>query len=149
MPKVQLDLPEDVYKKLKEEAKNNFQSLRGFITNTLSKQMKGNFIDTSVIPENTTIKTTTTKSLTPEEIEEQKKQTFLKKCKTILGEKTYKNWEPDIAREFIVLLPNSNYYNDAERIPDKGIRMAYSMSEDKQDEYIADIKAYIDHEEGR
>lgn len=149
MPKVQLDLPEDVYKKLKEEAKNNFQSLRGFITNTLSKQMKGNFIDTSVIPENTTIKTTTTKPLTPEEIEEQKRQTFLKKCKQVLGEKTYKNWEPDIVREFIVLTPDSSYYNDAERIPDKGIRMAYSMSEDKQDKYIADIKAYIDHEERR
>lgn len=149
MPKVQLDLPEDVYKKLKEEAKNNFQSLRGFITNTLSKQIKGNFIDTSVIPENTTIKTTTIKSLTPEEIEEQKKQKFLNKCKQVLGEKTYKNWEPDIVREFIVLLPNNNYYNDAERIPDKSIRMAYTLPDSKQDEYIADIKAYIDHEEGR
>ena len=148
MPKVQLDLPEDVYKKLKEEAKNNFQSLRGFISNTLSKQMRGNFIDTSVIPENTTIKTTTTKSLTPEEIEEQKRQTFLKKCKQVLGEKIYKNWEPDIVREFIVLVPGSSYYEEAERIPDKGIRMAYTMPDSKQDEYITEIKKYIDHEEG-
>ena len=67
----------------------------------------------------------------------------------VLGEKTYKNWEPDIVREFITLMPDSPYYDFAERIPDKGIRIAYSMPDYKQDEYISDIKEYIDHEEGR
>lgn len=153
MPKLTIDLPTDVHKKLKEKAKEDYRSLTNYIITQLIKLTDGTLqtIDTSKLPEGTTttIKTTTTKPLTPEEIEEQKKQTFLKKCKTILGEKTYKNWEPDIVREFITIMPDSNYYDDAERIPDKGIRMAYSMSDDKQDEYIKDIKEYIDHEEGR
>ena len=149
MSKVQIDLPDDVYKKLKIKAAENWQSLRGYIISTLVKQMRGEFIDTSFVPENTTIKTTTPHSLTPEEIEEQKKDKFLKKCKQVLGEKTYKNWEPDIVREFITIMPDSPYYDYAERIQGKGIRAAYSMPEDKQDEYITDIKEYIDHEEGR
>ena len=149
MPQVQIELPDDVYKKLKTKAKENYQSLRGYVTSSLVKQMRGEFIDTSLIPENTTIKTTTQRPLTPEEIEEQKKDKFLKKCRQVLGEKTYKNWEPDIVREFITLMPDSSYYDYAERIQGKSIRMAYSMPEDKQDEYVTDIKEYIDHEEGR
>ena len=149
MSKVQIDLPDDVYKKLKAKAAENWQSLRGYIISTLVKQMRGEFIDTSFVPENTTIKTTTQRPLTPEEIEEQKKEKFLKKCRQVLGEKTYKNWEPDIVREFIILLPDNSYYDYAERIQGRGVRMAYSMSEDKQDEYVIEIKEYIDHEEGR
>lgn len=149
MPQVQIELPDDVYKKLKTKAKENYQSLRGYVASSLVKLMRGEVIDTSLIPENTTIKTTTTRQLTPEEIEEQKKNIFLKKCKMVLGEKTYKNWEPDIVREFITIMPDSPYYDYAERIQGKGIRAAYSMPEDKQDEYITDIKEYIDHEEGR
>lgn len=149
MPQVQIELPDDVYKKLKTKAKENYQSLRGYVASSLVKLMRGEVIDTSLIPENTTIKTITTHQLTPEEIEEQKKNIFLKKCKQVLGEKTYKNWEPDIVREFITLMPDSSYYDYAERIQGKSIRMAYSMPEDKQDEYITDIKEYIDHEEGR
>lgn len=153
MPKVQIELNQDTYDKLKIEAKSHYQSLRGYIANHMTQFMNNPdmFITTPNLPEGTsaTIKVKAQKPLTPEEIEEQKKQKFLNKCKTILGEKTYKNWEPDMLREFIILTPDSNYYNDAERIPDKGIRMAYSMSEDKQDKYIADIKAYIDHEERR
>ena len=149
MPQVQIELPDDVYKKLKTKAKENYQSLRGYVASSLVKQMRGEFIDTSLIPENTIIKTTTAHTLTPEEIEEQKKDKFLKKCRQVLGEKTYKNWEPDIVREFIILLPDNSYYDYAERIQGRGVRMAYSMPEDKQDEYITDIKEYIDHEEGR
>ena len=73
----------------------------------------------------------------------------MKKCRQILGETTYKNWEPDIVREFIILLPDNSYYDYAERIQGRGVRMAYSMPEDKQDEYVIEIKEYIDHEEGR
>lgn len=149
MPQVQIELPDDVYKKLKTKAKENYQSLRGYVASSLVKLMRGEVIDTSLIPENTTIKTTTPHSLTSEEIEEQKKNIFLKKCKQVLGEKTYKNWEPDIVREFITIMPDSPYYDYAERIQGKGIRAAYSMPDCKQDEYIADIKEYIDHEEGR
>ena len=149
MPQVQIELPDDVYKKLKTKAKENYQSLRGYVTSSLVKLTRGEFIDTSFVPENTTIKTTTQRPLTPEEIEEQKKDKFLKKCKQVLGEKTYKNWEPDIVREFITIMPDNSYYDYAERIQGKSIRMAYSMPEDKQDEYITDIKEYIDHEEGR
>lgn len=148
MSKVQIDIPEEFYKKLKVQATEHCQSLRKYILYNLM-QLADNKLKYVAEGSVITTKTTTTSSLTPEEIEEQKRQTFLNKCKQVLGEKTYKNWEPDIVREFIVLTPDSSYYNDAERIPDKGIRMAYSMSEDKQDKYIADIKAYIDHEEGR
>ena len=149
MSKVQIDLPDDVYTKLKIKAAENWQSLRCYIISTLVKQIRGEFIDTSFVPENTTIKTKTQRSLTPEEIEEQNKEKFLKKCRQVLGEKTYKNWEPDIVREFIILTPDISYYDYAERIQGRGIRMAYSMPEDKQDEYVIEIKEYIDHEEGR
>lgn len=148
MPEIKVKLPADAHKKLKEKAKADYRSLTNYITIQLIKLSEG---ELQQIQEGSQITTTVTvqKPLTPEETEEQKKNTFLKKCRTILGEKIYKNWEPDIVREFIALAPDSSYYDDAERIPDKGIRMAYSMPDNKQDEYIADMKAYIDHEEGR
>lgn len=160
MPKLTIDLPKDVNEKLKKKAKEDYRSLTNYITIQLIKLANGEaqqhqtntnsqVIDLSQLPEGTTIKTTTSHLLTPEEIEEQKKDKFLKKCRQVLGEKTYKNWEPDIVREFITLMPDNSYYDYAERIQGKGIRAAYSMPEDKQDEYITDIKEYIDHEEGR
>lgn len=174
MPKIVINIPLETNKELKILALKNGRSLSQFIPRYLTQCIKNSVVsfdkdgemifsnpststsfalDPTSLPEGATatatVKVKAQKPLTPEEIEEQKRQTFLNKCKQMLGEKTYKNWEPDIVREFIVLTPDSNYYNDAERIPDKGIRMAYSMSEDKQDKYIADIKAYIDHEEGR
>lgn len=160
MPKLTIDLPKDVNEKLKKKAKEDYRSLTNYITiqliklaNNETQQHQTNtnsqVIDLSALPEGTTIKTTTSHSLTPEEIEEQKKEKFLKKCRQVLGEKIYKNWEPDIVREFITIMPDSPYYDYAERIQGKGIRAAYSMPDCKQDEYIADIKEYIDHEEGR
>lgn len=148
MSKVQIDIPEEFYKKLKVQATEHCQSLRKYILYNLM-QLADNKLKYVAEGSVITTKTTTTSSLTPEEIEEQKRQTFLKKCKQVLGEKIYKNWEPDIVREFIVLVPGSSYYEEAERIPDKGIRMAYTMPDSKQDEYITEIKKYIDHEEGR
>ena len=160
MPKLTIDLPKDVNEKLKKKAKEDYRSLTNYITIQLIKLANGEaqqhqtntnsqVIDLSALPEGTTIKTTTQRPLTPEEIEEQKKDKFLKKCRQVLGEKTYKNWEPDIVREFIILLPDNSYYDYAERIQGRGVRMAYSMPEDKQDKYIIEIKEYIDHEEGR
>ena len=153
MPTLNINLPEDAHKKLKEKAKADYRSLTNYITTQLIKLANNEIVqlNPSALPEGTTttIKTTTQRPLTPEEIEEQKKDKFLKKCKQVLGEKTYKNWEPDIVREFITIMPDSPYYDYAERIQGKGIRAAYSMPEDKQDEYITDIKEYIDHEEGR
>lgn len=162
MPKLTIDLPRDVNEKLKKKAKEDYRSLTNYITIQLIKLANGEaqphqtntntnsqVIDLSALPEGTTIKAKTPHLLTPEEIEEQKKNKFLKKCKQVLGEKTYKNWEPDIVREFIILTPDISYYDYAERIQGKGIRMAYSMPEDKQDEYVIEIKEYIDHEEGR
>lgn len=153
MPTLNINLPKEVNEKLKEKAKADYRSLTNYITIQLIKLANDEVmqLDTSKLPEGTTttIKTTTSHSLTPEEIEEQKKEKFLKKCRQVLGEKTYKSWEPDIVREFIILLPDNSYYDYAERIQGRGVRMAYSMPEDKQDEYITDIKEYIDHEEGR
>ena len=153
MPTLNINLPKDVNEKLKMKAKADYRSLTNYITIQLIKLANDEVmqLDTSKLPEGTTttIKTTTQRPLTPEEIEEQKKDKFLKKCKQVLGEKTYKNWEPDIVREFIILLPDNSYYDYAERIQGRGVRMAYSMPEDKQDEYVIEIKEYIDHEEGR
>ena len=164
MPKLTIDLPKDVNEKLKKKAKEDYRSLTNYITIQLIKLANGEaqqhqtntntntnnqVIDLSALPEGTTIKAKTPHLLTPEEIEEQKKDKFLKKCRQVLGEKTYKDLEPDIAREFITLMPDSSYYDYAERIQGKSIRMAYSMSEDKQDKNIIEIKEYIDHEEGR
>ena len=162
MPKLTIDLPRDVNEKLKKKAKEDYRSLTNYITIQLIKLANGEaqqhqtntntnnqVIDLSALPEGTTIKAKTQRQLTPEEIEEQKKDKFLKKCRQVLGEKTYKNWEPDIVREFIILTPDNSYYDYAERIQGRGVRMAYSIPEDKQDEYVIDIKEYIDHEEGR
>lgn len=153
MPTLNINLPKEVNEKLKEKAKADYRSLTNYITIQLIKLANDEVmqLDTSKLPEGTTttIKTTTQRPLTPEEIEEQKKDKFLKKCRQVLGEKTYKNWEPDIVREFIILLPDNSYYDYAERIQGRGVRMAYSMPEDKQDKYVIDIKEYIDHEEGR
>lgn len=58
--KVQIDLPQDVYQKLKEEASAHFQSLRGHIAYRLISQIRGtNVIDLSSLPAGTTIRTTT------------------------------------------------------------------------------------------
>lgn len=152
MPKITLDIPKETVDVLKTKAKDNCRSMTQEIIYTLRQYASGQlkYIEEgSVVTTKTTTTATVQKPLTPEEIEEQKRQTFLKKCKQMLGEKTYKNWEPDIVREFIVLVPGSSYYEEAERIPDKGIRMAYTMPDSKQDEYITEIKKYIDHEEGR
>ena len=148
MSKIQIDIPEEFYKKLKKQAAEHCQSLRKYALYNLI-QLADNKLKYVTEGSVITTKTTTTPSLTPEEIEEQKKDKFLKKCRQVLGEKTYKDWEPDIVREFIILLPDNSYYDYAERIQGRGVRMAYSMPEDKQDEYITDIKEYIDHEEGR
>lgn len=144
MSQVQIELPDDVYKKLKVKAKENYQSLRGYITSSLVKQMRGEFIDTSTIPEDTIIKTTTQKTLTPEEIEEQKKQSFLSLCKEMYGEKLYKEYAPDIIREYLALLPDNIYYNFAEEIPDKLVRAVYTMPIEKQKEYIIEMKHYLE-----
>lgn len=146
MSQVQIELPDDVYKKLKVKAKENYQSLRGYITSSLVKQMRGELIDTSTIPEDTIIKTKTTtqKTLTPEEIEEQKKQSFLSLCKEMYGEKLYKEYAPDITHEYLSLLPDNMYYNFAEEIPDKLVRAVYTMPIEKQKEYIIEMKHYLE-----
>ena len=146
MPQVQIELPDDVYKKIKVKAKENYQSLRGYITSSLVKQIRGEFIDTSTIPEDTIIKTKTTtqKILTPEEIEEQQKQSFLSLCKEMYGEKFYKEYAPDITREYLSLLPDNMYYNFAEEIPDRLVRAVYTMPIEKQKEYIIEMKHYLE-----
>ena len=97
MPQVQIELPDDVYKKLKTKAKENYQSLRGYVTSSLVKLTRGEVIDTSLIPENTIIKTTTAHTLTPEEIEEQIEKLILNKKEQI---KLGKNIKQKVLNEF-------------------------------------------------
>ena len=66
MPKVQIDLPNDVYAALKINAKDKYQSLRAYITCHLVDFIRNpkssdphDSIDLSILPEGTTIKTTT------------------------------------------------------------------------------------------
>ena len=150
MPKLTIDLPKDVNEALKKKAKADYRSLTNYITIQLIKlanneyQNNNQIIDLSALPEGTTIKTTTQKTLTPEEIEEQKKQSFLSLCKEMYGEKFYKEYAPDITREYLSLLPDNMYYNFAEEMPDRLVRAVYTMPIEKQKEYIIEMKHYLE-----
>lgn len=87
MPKIQIDVPQETYDKLKIKAKEHYQSLRAYVAYHLIEFIKNpeQFINIASLPEGTTIKTTTAKSLTPEEEQEQRINSFQKLAKQILG----------------------------------------------------------------
>lgn len=150
MPKVQIELNQDTYDKLKIEAKSHYQSLRGYIANHMTQFINNPdmFITTPNLPEGTsaTIKVKTQKPLTPEEIEEQQKNAFLKLCEDMYGTPFYKKYKPDIIREYLSLTPDTTYYDYAETIPDKFVRAVYTMPLDKQKEYIIEMKHYLEED---
>lgn len=150
MPKVQIELNQDTYDKLKIEAKSHYQSLRGYIANHMTQFINNPdmFITTPNLPEGATatVKVKAQKQLTSEEIEEQKKQKFLDLCKEMYGEKFYKEYEPDIVRGYLTLTPNmSPYYDSAdEPPPGKYVKAVYTMPLDMQEEYIKEMKHYLE-----
>lgn len=96
MPKIQIDVPKDTYEKLKSQAKDDDRSLTKYITRGMvylanipngyhNQPTNSNIIDLSALPEGTTIRTTAAKSLTPEEEQEQRINSFQKLAKQILG----------------------------------------------------------------
>ena len=149
MPTLNINLPEDAHKKLKEKAKADYRSLTNYITTQLIKLANDEVmqIDTSTLPDGTTttIKTKATRPLTPEEIEEQQKQSFLSLCEDMYGKKFYNEYKPDIIRTFIALTPDQNeYYKAAEPIEGKFTRAVYTMPEDMQEQYIAEMKPILE-----
>lgn len=157
MPKLTIDLPKDVNEKLKKKAKEDYRSLTNYITIQLIKlandeiqqyqpqQTNSQIIDLSALPEGTTIKTKATRPLTPEEIEEQQKQSFLSLCEDMYGKKFYNEYKPDIIRTFIALTPDQNeYYKAAEPIEGKFTRAVYTMPQDMQEQYIAEMKPILE-----
>ena len=137
MPKVQINLPKDAHEILKQKAKEDYRSLINYITTQLIKIANGTLqtVDTSVVPEGTKITTKTQKPLTPEEIEEQQIYAFQKRAKAVLGQ------ELDLGE--CTLVPTNRYYDFAEEREGKVIRMPYTMSIEKQREYLEEWKHYI------
>lgn len=145
MSKVQIDIPEEFYKKLKVQATEHCQSLRKYILYNLI-QLADNKLKYIAEGSVITTKTTTTSSFTPEEIEEQQKNAFLKLCEDMYGTPFYKKYKPDIIREYLSLTPDTTYYDYAETIPDKFVRAVYTMPLDKQKEYIIEMKHYLEED---
>lgn len=149
MPKITLDIPKETVDVLKTKAKDNCRSMTQEIIYTLRQYASGQlkYIEEgSVVTTKTTTTATVQKPLTPEEIEEQKKQKFLDLCKEMYGEKFYKEYEPDIVREYLTLTPNMGAYYDSadEPPPGKYVRTVYTMPLDMQEEYIKEMKHYLE-----
>lgn len=144
MPEIKIKIPEAIHKKLKQKAQEEMRSLTNYLTYHIGDLVNENIINLTNVPEGTTIKTKTQKPLTQEEIEEQKKQSFLSLCKEMYGEAFYEKYKPDIIREYLSLLPDNIYYNFAEEIPDKLVRAVYTMPIEKQKEYIIEMKHYLE-----
>lgn len=148
MSKVQIDIPEEFYKKLKVQATEHCQSLRKYILYNLI-QLADNKLkyiaEGSVI---TTKTTATTSSLTPEEIEEQQKQSFLSLCEDMYGKKFYNEYKPDIIRSYLSLDPSMEPYYSAAAEPPEGkyIKAVYTMPQDLQEQYITEMKHYLEEE---
>lgn len=147
MPKVQIDIPEDVYKQLKIFAKEDDRSLTKYLVRGmiyLSKIPNGyhnnqtssssNHIDLSTLPEGTTIRTKTIKPKTEEELEEERIDKFQKLAKSILSH------EIPIAETN--LTPDNRYYEYAPNKEGKILRWAYDMPQDKQMEYLNEWKQF-------
>lgn len=97
MPKIQIDIPDDAYQRLKIQAQDDDRSLTKYLARGMvylanipegyhnQKSIDPNAINLSALPEGTTIKTTTTRTLTPEEEREQRFNSFQKLAKQIVG----------------------------------------------------------------
>ena len=148
--KVQIDLPQDVYQKLKEEAATHFQSLRGHIAYRLINQVRGtNTIDLSSLPEGTTIKTKTTHTLTPEEERTNRYNRFQTLAKQILGHIVTE------IEDYRIMDYNSNslyYSKEVEEPIREGSSVKcvyiYNLPEEKQIEYLEELKHYEEKDRG-
>lgn len=147
MAKVQIDLPEEIYEKLKIKAKEHYQSIKGYTTVTLIKLLNGDLqtvaVDTTNLINNPnvdsstiTVKTKVQKPLTPEEIEKQQIKSFQTLAKNILGQEL--NISEDCSLD-----PDNRYYEFAEQIDGQYFRWAYTMPLEKQKEFITEWKNYI------
>lgn len=144
MPELKIRIPKEEHERLKELAKKDYRSLTSYITVALIKLANSQFIDVSQVPENTTIKTTTTKTLTPEEEEEAKLQAFQKMAKQIVGH------EIDIEQYRILDAFSDHTYYD--RQYEKPIRAGadvkcvciYDLPLSRQRQYLEEEKAYED-----
>ena len=135
MPEIKIKIADDVHKKLKQKAKEEMRSLTNFLTYHIGDLVNDNIINLGNMPENTKITTKTQKPLTPEEIEEQQIYAFQKRAKALLGQ------ELDLGE--CTLVPTNRYYDFAEEREGKVIRMPYTMSIEKQREYLEEWKHYI------
>lgn len=144
MPKIQIDVSQKVYDKLKTEAKEHYQSLRGYVAYHLTQFIENpeQFINTTALPEGTTIKTKTVRPKTPEEIEQDKISHFKKLAKSILGRELDEEKDQYEWASHVQLDPTNSYYPFAEKQEGKFLRYAYTMPEQKQKEYLEEWKKY-------
>lgn len=153
MSKIQIDIPKDVYEKLKKQAEDDDRSLTKYIIRGLkflseipegyhktnanannNNAINSNIIDLSALPEGATIRATTTRPKTAEEIEEENIKKFQKLAKQILGH--------EVPIGEVDLSPNNRYYDFAPEHEGKFLRWAYEMPQDKQIEYLKEWRLY-------
>ena len=144
MPKIQIDVPQPTYDKLKQEAKDHYQSLRAYITYHLVQYINNpdKFIDTTTLPEGTTIRTTTAHQLTPEEEEQARLDAFQKLAKQIVGHTL-------TVEDYRIMDYNSdNYYYERDlAVPlNEGSSIycmyIYDLPVDRQKQYLEEFKQY-------
>jgi plasmid stability protein len=138
MSKLTLDIPNETTDKLKIKAKEHRRSLTQEIIYLLEQLTNDSTIllDTTVLPEDTTIKTKTQKVLTSEEVKNEQIASFQKLAKAILG-------KPLVLAECTLTPDMTSYYDFAEKEEGKFIRMPYTMPREKQEEYIMEWKEYL------
>lgn len=146
MPKITIDLPLEVNKKLKEKAKADYRSLANYITVALinlANDDGSRVIDLSSLPEGTTIKTKTARVLTPEEERTNRYDRFQTLAKQILGHPV-----TDIEYYRIMDYDSDSLYYDkdlAEPISEGSsvkCMYIYNLPEKKQIEYLEELKHY-------
>lgn len=156
--KVQIDLPQETHQKLKEEAQKHYQSLRAYIVYHLVQYADhpDKFMDTSILPEGTTFKTTTPKiEKDPYEglselekqdkIQEEREQKFLALAKRILPQQQFEELEENGEYKFFKFSDHT-YYKYAEPVLNedgtpKFVRNPWNMPEEKQIQYLNELKA--------
>lgn len=146
MPKITIDLPLEVNKKLKEKAKADYRSLANYITVALinlANDDNTNVIDLSSLPEGTTIRTKTARVLTPEEERIKRYDRFQTLAKQILGHAVTE------IEDYRIMDYNSDnlYYDEALTEPiSEGSSIKcmyiYNLPEKKQIEYLEELKHY-------
>lgn len=152
MPKIQIDVPQDTYDKLKQKAKERYQSLRSYVTyhlieyinnpNSNVNNPNSNVIDLSNLPGGTVIKATAPQVLSPEELREQKYNNFQKLARQIVGHTL------DVEDYRIMDFDSGHsYYDKSFEEPLKEGSAAkcvyiYNLPESRQREFLEEFKHY-------